>query len=299
MRYPFFLLTFLSFFLLSFSVFISSLFLISFNLFFSLFPSLLFPLSFSLLNSLFFFLSFAFLSLCFSFSLHYYLFSLSFLLCQFVSFRLLTIYVLLSLILIVEVKVTLRPIVSRPVYPGIGRPSGTRDQFDFFLEIFFRQLRFCNFVAPSLTRGRVLPKQSLLGRSPAELRPYFTVSFETPPTWRARFPYLYPPGTGWPSYTPGHWVSFLSPLTTRRAAVELFYPASTRVFILIAIPFSFLYVSSPLSSLCLLYFFLFPFFLIFIFLSSLFFICHPSCFFRVSSLIFFCLFYFSFFRLFI
>jgi hypothetical protein len=22
----------------------------------------------------------------------------------------------------------------------------------------------------------------------------------------ARFPYLYPAGTGWPSYTPGHWV---------------------------------------------------------------------------------------------
>jgi hypothetical protein len=27
-----------------------------------------------------------------------------------------------------------------------------------------------------------------------------------PPTWRARFPYLYPPGTGWTSYTPEHWV---------------------------------------------------------------------------------------------
>jgi hypothetical protein len=27
-----------------------------------------------------------------------------------------------------------------------------------------------------------------------------------PPTWRARFPYLYPPGSGLPSYTPGHWV---------------------------------------------------------------------------------------------
>jgi hypothetical protein len=27
---------------------------------------------------------------------------------------------------------------------------------------------------------------------------------------------LYPPGTGWPSYTPGQWVPFLSPLTTRR-----------------------------------------------------------------------------------
>jgi hypothetical protein len=39
-------------------------------------------------------------------------------------------------------------------------------------------------------------------------RPYFTVPFETPPTWRTRSPYLYPPGTGWPSYTPGHWVPF-------------------------------------------------------------------------------------------
>jgi hypothetical protein len=28
------------------------------------------------------------------------------------------------------------------------------------------------------------------------------------PTWRARSPYLYPPGTGWPSYTPRHWVPF-------------------------------------------------------------------------------------------
>jgi hypothetical protein len=68
---------------------------------------------------------------------------------------------------------------------------------------------------PSLTRGRVynllyncfwaLPEQSLLGRSPAELAA-ITVSCETPPTWRARSLYLYPPGTGWPSYTLGHWV---------------------------------------------------------------------------------------------
>jgi hypothetical protein len=42
-----------------------------------------------------------------------------------------------------------------------------------------------------------LPEQSLLGRSPADS-----------PTWRARSSYLYPPGTGWPSYTSGHWVSF-------------------------------------------------------------------------------------------
>jgi hypothetical protein len=55
-----------------------------------------------------------------------------------------------------------------------------------------------------------------LAEVPQNSCPYFTVSFETPPTWRARFPYLYPPGTGWPSYTPGHWVPFPSPLTTRR-----------------------------------------------------------------------------------
>jgi hypothetical protein len=78
-----------------------------------------------------------------------------------------------------EVEVNLRPTVSRPACPGVRRPSGTRDQFFFLLEIYFRQLRVYYFVAPSLTRGRVrnllyncfwaLPEQSLLGRSPAEL----------------------------------------------------------------------------------------------------------------------------------
>jgi hypothetical protein len=35
---------------------------------------------------------------------------------------------------------------------------------------------------------------------------FYCLRFETPPTWRARSPYSYPPGTGWPSYTPRHWV---------------------------------------------------------------------------------------------
>jgi hypothetical protein len=79
----------------------------------------------------------------------------------------------------VEVEVNLRPTVSRPACLGVGHPFGTRDQFFFLVEIFFRQLLVCYFVAPSLTRGRVckllyncfraLPEQSLLGRSPAEL----------------------------------------------------------------------------------------------------------------------------------
>jgi hypothetical protein len=66
---------------------------------------------------------------------------------------------------VVEVAVNLRPTFSRPVCPGVRRPSGTRDQFFFLLEISFRQLRLCYFVAPSLTRGRVcnLLVQLLLG----------------------------------------------------------------------------------------------------------------------------------------
>jgi hypothetical protein len=57
------------------------------------------------------------------------------------------------------------------------------------------------------------PAQSFSTQSPGGLVTYFTVRFETPPTWMARSPYLYPPGTGWPSYTPRHWVLFLSPPT--------------------------------------------------------------------------------------
>jgi hypothetical protein len=53
------------------------------------------------------------------------------------------------------VTVNLQPTVIRPVCPDVRRPSGTCDQFFFLLEISFRQLRVCNFVAPSLARGRV------------------------------------------------------------------------------------------------------------------------------------------------
>jgi hypothetical protein len=56
---------------------------------------------------------------------------------------------------------------------------------------------------------------------------FYCLRFETPPTWRARSPYLYPTGTTWPGYTPRHWVPFSSPSTTRRATVEVFDRAST------------------------------------------------------------------------
>jgi hypothetical protein len=55
--------------------------------------------------------------------------------------------------------------VEVEVCPGVRCPSGTHDQFFFFLEMSFRQLRLCCFVAPSLARGRVcnLLVQLLLG----------------------------------------------------------------------------------------------------------------------------------------
>jgi hypothetical protein len=80
----------------------------------------------------------------------------------------------------VEIEVNLRPTVRRI---GVRRPSETRDQFFFFLDIFFRHLRVRYFVVPSLTRGWVcnllyncfwaLPEQSLLGRNLAELTAIF------------------------------------------------------------------------------------------------------------------------------
>jgi hypothetical protein len=117
----------------------------------------------------------------------------------------------------VEVKVNLRPTVSRPVCLGVRRPSGTCDRFFFLFEISFRQLCVCYFVAPSLARGRVckllyncfwaLPEQSLLGPSPEELTTIFYCLIWDSPNLegqvRVYIPQeqgdpVIPPGTGFP-----------------------------------------------------------------------------------------------------
>jgi hypothetical protein len=95
---------------------------------------------------------------------------------------------------------------------GVRHPSG--DQRPIFLSPwnFFTQCGLFYFVAPSLTRGRVcnlVPLQGFASAVPRDSKPYFIVPIlETPQTWRARSPCLYPQGTGWPSYTPGHCVPF-------------------------------------------------------------------------------------------
>jgi hypothetical protein len=101
-----------------------------------------------------------------------------------------------------RVRVILRPTVSRPVCFGIKPPSWAYDQI--FITV--RPLRVCWDGAPSLTRGWVcllqlllsLPAQSFSGPSLARLMiTFYCLRFETPPNWRTRSLYLYPPGTEW------------------------------------------------------------------------------------------------------
>jgi hypothetical protein len=61
--------------------------------------------------------------------------------------------------------------------------------------------------APSLMRDAIASGSCQKSHSwvqvPQNSGPYFTASYVNPPTWRAKCPYLYPPGTRWPSHLPG------------------------------------------------------------------------------------------------
>jgi hypothetical protein len=90
------------------------------------------------------------------------------------------------------------------------------------------------YVTSSLAIGWVCRLQLLMALDSADIlrsesrRTHdhtYCLRFETSSTWRARSPYLKAPGTGWPSYTPRHWVPFSSLPTTDRATVEVFDPA--------------------------------------------------------------------------
>jgi hypothetical protein len=69
---------------------------------------------------------------------------------------------------------------------------------------------------------------AISGPNPAELMTiFYSLRFETPPTWRARSLYLYPPRTRCSVYSPKHWLHFSSSPTARRATVEVFEPTWT------------------------------------------------------------------------
>jgi hypothetical protein len=104
---------------------------------------------------------------------------------------------------------------SRPVCLGVGPPSGAHNQmivfclaiagfllWDTLSDERMGLLFICTFASEPCQSNHSWVEV------PHNSRPYFTVSFETHPTWRARSPCLYLPGTGWPCYTPGHWLPF-------------------------------------------------------------------------------------------
>jgi hypothetical protein len=109
----------------------------------------------------------------------------------------------------VRVRVTLRLAVYCQSFHLGDKPLETHTINFIF------QLNTCGY---SLQLLLASPAQSFSGPSSAGLMTiFYCLRFETPPTWRARSPYLYPPGTGRPGYTPRHWVPFSSPSATRRA----------------------------------------------------------------------------------
>jgi hypothetical protein len=107
-------------------------------------------------------------------------------------------------------RVILRPTVSWPVCPGVRPPSGPVTNFTFSLKC----LDSCRFVI----------------LSPAGLK----TIFYCPNSWdlpnlEGQFPVLMSPRNRVAQIYPGHWVPFPSPLTTRRAPMEVFCPTSTRM----------------------------------------------------------------------
>jgi hypothetical protein len=108
-----------------------------------------------------------------------------------------------------RVRVTLRLAVYRQSVRLGAKPLRiTTSNFIF-------QPNICGYSTPWREDGSAVynccwpsPTQSFSGKESCEAHGHILrLRFNTPPTWRARSLYLYPPWTEWPRYTPRHFSS--------------------------------------------------------------------------------------------
>jgi hypothetical protein len=133
-----------------------------------------------------------------------------------------------------DLWVTLRLAAYRQSVRPDDKPLETHDQNFYFIT---EHCGYSPYVTSFLTRGWVCPLQLLLVlartvifRSESQRTHGHILLFQTgdSPTWRPRFPYLYPQEQGDPVILPGTGFPFRRLLRTFRATVEVFDPASTR-----------------------------------------------------------------------
>jgi hypothetical protein len=104
---------------------------------------------------------------------------------------------------LLEVEITLRLKVSQSVCRSVEPTLGHVTRYYFLSEGYCLKVAVL-FLWGALSDERTglqFAVQSLNGPDRAEPVTYFTISSETPPTWRVRFPYLYSPGKWCRSYT--------------------------------------------------------------------------------------------------
>jgi hypothetical protein len=123
-----------------------------------------------------------------------------------------------SLIAQVQAQVIMRPTVSRPVCLGVGHQSGAHDRIFITVGWLWTSCRLtrrrvCNL----LVQFAVTLRSKSLRTHDHILLSHLRLSQPGGPG-----PRIYIPQEQGPSYTPKHWVPFLSPLTTSRYTVELF-----------------------------------------------------------------------------